>query len=61
MVDRFFGGLSGGEVVLVVVGVVLVVVGIDIGGSVCILVVWCGVFGMVFILGWLSLVGSRDD
>lgn len=45
------GGLSGGVVVVVVVGIGLFVVGIDIGGLVCYLVYVCGVYGIWLLFG----------
>jgi len=46
-----FGGLSVGVRVVVVVGYVVVYVGIDIGGMVCFLGVWCGVVGFKGLFG----------
>lgn len=45
------GGLFGGVVVVVVVGIVFVVGVFDGGGLICILVVYCGLFGLCFLCG----------
>lgn len=42
---KLFGGLFGGLVVVVVVGIVLLVLGIDVGGLSCCLFVYIGLIG----------------
>lgn len=45
------GGFFGGLVVVLVVDLLLLCLGLDIGGLLCILVVKCGVVGFCFLLG----------
>lgn len=51
------GGLLSGFVVVVVVGYVLFVLGSDMNGLICVLVVLCGVWGFCFGDGWLLWIG----
>lgn len=50
-------GFSGGLVVVLVVGLMLFVIGSDIGGSICILVSVCGVVGVKLFSGRILMVG----
>lgn len=48
------GGLFSGLVVIVGVGLCFIVVGVDGGGSIWILVLLCGGYGIKFIFGCMS-------
>lgn len=51
------GGLFGGVVVVVVVGLVVVVVGLDSFGLICIFVSYCGVYVFKFMYGEIFVCG----
>lgn len=54
-IDYMVGGSFGGSVVVIVVGIVLLVIVSDGGGFICMLVFCCGLFGLKFFCGCLSL------